>query len=232
MQGLIGKFFHPNHKATTNSPYRAKVDFETGLKLLASQELSSSWPNLYYNTIDALIEISQPKSILEIGVAYGWHAEHILQKFPDIKYSGVDPYLAHYDPNDHFVSDVWKLLGGEDQQESLDLLYELVSQKLDRLYGHRFNLYRTTSDEFFLKPKDKYDFIFVDGDHRYEMVLKDLESAWKSLAPGGLLCGDDYLWNGVRLAVTDFSLNKGAIPVLVSDHKNEYPLYLFKKNEQ
>lgn len=50
------------------------------------------------------------------------------------------------------------------------------------------------------------DMIFIDGDHRYEYVMNDIETARKLLKPNGLLCGHDYThtdWPGVKQAVDD-----------------------------
>ena len=47
------------------------------------------------------------------------------------------------------------------------------------------------------------DMVFIDGDHEYENVKRDLEF-WKSkLAPNGLLCGHDINIEGVKKAVTE-----------------------------
>ena len=37
----------------------------------------------------------------------------------------------------------------------------------------------------------KFDFIFIDGDHRYKEFKKDLENCYKRLNDGGILCGHD-----------------------------------------
>jgi predicted O-methyltransferase YrrM len=50
------------------------------------------------------------------------------------------------------------------------------------------------------------DMVFIDGDHRYETVLRDIRKAWKLLRPNGLLCGHDYEhpgWPGVKKAVDE-----------------------------
>lgn len=58
------------------------------------------------------------------------------------------------------------------------------------------------------KSPEKADFIFIDGDHRYEAVLDDIKHALKLLKmPGGILAGHDYGredWPGVKKAVDDF----------------------------
>jgi len=53
------------------------------------------------------------------------------------------------------------------------------------------------------KPEEKPDMIFIDGDHEYESVKRDI-LVWKErLAPGGLLCGHDSNWPGVRSALNE-----------------------------
>lgn len=51
----------------------------------------------------------------------------------------------------------------------------------------------TTSDDFFnqLSPDEKFDLIFIDGDHRYDYVKKDFENAIKHIDKGYIVM-DDY----------------------------------------
>lgn len=35
-------------------------------------------------------------------------------------------------------------------------------------------------------------YVFVDADHRYTGVAKDLEAWWPKVAPGGIICGHDF----------------------------------------
>lgn len=47
--------------------------------------------------------------------------------------------------------------------------------------------YVTTSDDFFAANKNKYDVIFIDGDHRAVQVIKDINNALKSISPNGII---------------------------------------------
>lgn len=50
----------------------------------------------------------------------------------------------------------------------------------------------------------KVDMVFIDGDHRYETVKKDIKRALSLLKPGGIISGHDYdhpTWPGVKKAV-------------------------------
>lgn len=47
------------------------------------------------------------------------------------------------------------------------------------------------------------DMVFIDGDHRYETVKKDIDVALGMLRTGGLICGHDYNWPSVAQAVDE-----------------------------
>ncbi|SKA84990.1 Methyltransferase domain-containing protein [Prosthecobacter debontii] len=42
--------------------------------------------------------------------------------------------------------------------------------------------------------RQRFDFIYIDADHRAEAVLTDAVLAWPILLPGGVLIFDDYEW--------------------------------------
>jgi Methyltransferase domain len=147
----------------------------------------------------------RPIDALEIGVRRGGmlKALRTKEKVTFKSYVGVDPYLG--DTTDPYLGSYWK-----DRAEA-DATYEeakLIYQE------HRATLLRQKSEDFFeaLAPDVTYDFIFVDGDHRYEPALKDLRSAWPRVRPGGLMVVDDY-WNLVHSGVTK------AINLFVTEHR-------------
>jgi predicted O-methyltransferase YrrM len=64
-----------------------------------------------------------------------------------------------------------------------------------------------STDAWGLQPADV---VFLDGDHSEQAVAQELHLWSSRLAPGGLICGDDFrtedMWIGVIKAVTDFAL--------------------------
>lgn len=44
------------------------------------------------------------------------------------------------------------------------------------------------------------DYIMVDGAHEYDAVKDDIVNWWPKLKPEGVMCGDDYLLESVKLA--------------------------------
>lgn len=54
--------------------------------------------------------------------------------------------------------------------------------------------------------KDKsIDFVFIDGDHSYIAIKKDIETWYSKLKIGGILAGHDYKMPEVEKAVNEFA---------------------------
>lgn len=85
----------------------------------------------------------------------------------------------------------------------------------------------TTSLDIPYRP----DFVFIDGSHEYEDVLRDIKFWYRKAAPGALLSGHDYpFFPGVKRAVDE--VFKGDIKVSGSIwfHEKNYPFYSAKGN--
>lgn len=49
------------------------------------------------------------------------------------------------------------------------------------------------------------DLVYIDADHRYDQVRKDIHSWWPFVAHGGIIAGHDYgIMQGVTKAVDEF----------------------------
>ncbi len=140
------------------------------------------------NNVDDLI-------IVELGVARGGTAKFTLDKLGNKinKYFGIDPYLSRYDKYDQmsYMSD-----------EGMEYLYLYV---IDKLQKTNFQLLRTFSNLAVQSFADRsIDAIYIDGDHTYEGVKKDITLWEKKIVSGGIMVGDDYKrFEGVRKAVNE-----------------------------
>jgi hypothetical protein len=165
---------------------------------------SNGWKGLYYDVLPPIIQRYGYKTVVEVGVALGGHAEHLLKHTAIIKYIGVDPYLYNYDPTDMFNQAVgsYSRLGG---QQSFDYLYEWVKNTRLQPFGKRCQLVRKTSVEAaLLFENESIDCIFIDGDHRYKAVFDDLAAWFPKLKKGCMILGDDYWIPSVASAVAAF----------------------------
>lgn len=48
---------------------------------------------------------------------------------------------------------------------------------------------------------ETFDMVFIDGDHEYESVRRDISQWLPKIEPGGIICGDDVNLPGVRRAL-------------------------------
>jgi hypothetical protein len=53
--------------------------------------------------------------------------------------------------------------------------------------------------------------IYVDSAHEWDETYTELKTAWRILAPGGVMMGDDFNWKAVRYEVERFAKDFGAV---------------------
>ena len=56
-------------------------------------------------------------------------------------------------------------------------------------------------------PDNYFDWVYIDGNHLYEFVKKDVELSFQKVKPGGVIAGDDSAAGLPQLAVIDSSAN-------------------------
>lgn len=118
----------------------------------------------YCQSIYELAAKFQPKLGLEIGVRFGKSALATLLGSPDMELIGVDPNPEY--PVEAFLKDK---------------------------VGSRFIFINGASPEALSGFADEtFDWIYVDGLHDYDGVLRDFHAAWPLLKQGGIMVFDDY----------------------------------------
>ncbi|MDP1608682.1 MAG: class I SAM-dependent methyltransferase [Chlamydiales bacterium] len=140
----------------------------------------------------------------EIGVWQGVFAYHtLLQRQPSQLYL-IDPWIGgtESDPDrGHLASEA---------QRARDQMCENVQQIFAPYPNVR--IMRMKSEEAVSSfPDQFFDYVYIDGDHSYDGVMRDLVNYLPKVKVGGLLIGDDYGWGQVSVAVQDF----------LRAHKNE-----------
>ncbi len=69
-------------------------------------------------------------------------------------------------------------------------------QKNTEQFKKRIKLFNGTSDKFFEKyNENKFDFVYIDGNHSDEQVYKDAENSFQLLNKYGIIVFDDFMWN-------------------------------------
>ena len=117
---------------------------------------------------------------LEIGTFEGRSALFVSEFNNCEKIVCVDPYIDYneIESDDFKMSDV----------------FESVNQKFKQVQNKNIKLIREKSDDFFLKNKETFDVIYIDGYHKYEYVKRDFVNSMNCIKKDGILICDDFLW--------------------------------------
>lgn len=129
----------------------------------------------YIEPLVQLVRELKPKTILEIGLGQWAFSTHAWLEESDAKVTTVDK--------------------GD---------WNGYAPKLAEAYPGRFTFKQGLTDEVLPKLKQKYDLIFIDGDHAYEGCKNDILNCQKLLAPNGVILMDDY---GVDYSAVDVNDN-------------------------
>lgn len=148
-----------------------------------------------YPTVVSYIKDNNLKVGCEVGVAFGTQSVAILKEAGVDKLYSIDPYKAYRDPFSAGIT-----------PKHWDTLMHLVRSRL-LPFGERSEFIRAASLEAVVQFEDgSLDFVYLDGDHNYGSIKKDLAAWVKKVRSGGLLMGDDYTqqFPGVRKAIDEF----------------------------
>jgi len=160
-----------------------------------------SFHNIYHEVVKHIniIEGQKPKFI-EVGAWKGksacFMAVEIINSGKDIDFFVIDPFPT--------LEELHELYG--DIHPIEDALYKTYLENIEPV-KHIIKTIRKPSLEAVENFQDhSIDFIFLDGDHTYEYVKKELAAWYPKLKKGGIFAGHDYMEPtcGVKKAVDEF----------------------------
>jgi len=135
---------------------------------------------------DWMVEQGLTGRMIEVGVAFGGFARHVLSQWQGTEYVLVDPWIRQ-------EKDVYK-----ENTEGID--YEGWYRDCQALAGSdtRVRLMRGCSTDIARQVQDDCaDSVYIDGNHCYDAVKADLAAWWPKVKRGGLFGGHDY-YNAVH----------------------------------
>jgi predicted O-methyltransferase YrrM len=132
-----------------------------------------------HDLVKSIVEKLENGIIVEIGTHVGNFADHILQHSNQSVLYCIDPYIC-YDKYDDAINNIT----GDD-------LYNSTRQRLTSKYGDRVRFIRTFSDDALSDIPDEIDFLYIDGNHRYDYVYQDLKNYYSRVKDGCCIVGDD-----------------------------------------
>jgi predicted O-methyltransferase YrrM len=147
--------------------------------------------NGYFESLKNFLSGREFKRGVEIGLAWGMSAMAYLET--------QDSKLISIDLNDNMQK----------------------SEGLKKVFGDQWEFIVGDSNTTLAGLSGKFDWIYIDGDHSYEIVKQDLVAAHKKLAKGGMIVCDDY-GNpcGVKQAVDEFVKSYGFTLTPMSNNPN------------
>ena len=161
---------------------------------------------------------------LEIGVHRGDFSKKLFLNFRPKKLVLVDPWKVF---DESIYKESW--YGNSDKlgQKKQDQYYEEVTNHFEKeILNGEVEIFRTTSDKYFRTNKYKFDLIYIDGNHLYDFVQKDISNSLDHINDNALIILDDYKlkgwWNdGVTKAI-DYFVDAKKIKILDSHNLFNY----------
>jgi len=153
------------------------------------------------------------KTGCEVGVLKGKNAQGMFKYIPGLKLYIVDPYIDY---------DGGQRTYGKKNKNHLE-------EMMQRMSGKNYEFFKMKSHHACkYVPNDSLDFIYIDGNHKYDYVMMDLINWIPKIKKGGILSGHDF-FNRVEGLRGGFGA-KAAIIDYITFHKFK-PLYITHKTK-
>lgn len=137
---------------------------------------------------------------LEVGTYLGESTCTFIENLPNlVEYIGVDPYSLEHNSDGLFNS------------ELTIKIYDEYMKNMKKYKCHRH--IKLPSADASKQIEDQYlDFLYIDGCHQYNSVVKDIENWLPKLKKGGIMSFHDVDNAGVHAAISKFfDTSKGYI---------------------
>ena len=134
---------------------------------------------------------------LEIGVSSGGNALKLLNELPNLN------MLYLVDPFEEYLDE--RILRSYISIKPTYLLFK--KNLLKSPLKDRIKFIKKKSLECLNEIQDDLDFIYIDGNHSYDVVNEEIKQYYKKIKVGGVFGGDDYNFSrfpGVTKAVDEF----------------------------
>lgn len=188
---------------------------------ISEMKESGAWQDRYISApglIEILGSLKAPTLGIEIGVAAGENICHTLDHCPNIRHIyAIDPWEPYEDTN------------GEASKELVEESHACAIDNF-KTYGARVQPYRCTSDHFFglFGKSIEVDYVFIDGNHDYEYVYRDIANFYNMVRVGGIISGHDVHIGHVLDAIDNFAGTLSYKPLV---HKVPNCAWWFKKEK-
>jgi hypothetical protein len=151
-----------------------------------------------YKQILDILKNTQNNCIgVEVGVLNGDLSNFLLENFLKIKKLYlIDPWKKY--AKHEYVDSI-----NDKSQKEYDQIYLSVKQKMLR-HEKKVEILRGTSGDVIDKfHEQSLDFVYLDGNHMYENVFKDISLWYPKIKKSGILFGNNFMDDGYKVWVKD-----------------------------
>jgi predicted O-methyltransferase YrrM len=159
------------------------------------------------NELLKFLDKSKENHILEIGCFEGLSSVFFADNLLDHNNSTltcIDPFLnIENNDHEHFLRN--------NEENNFD--YNLSVCK----NSEKISVNKISSDSFFENNNKTYNFIYIDGSHKYDFITRDMENSFKLLEKNGIMWMDDYGGgDGIQI--------KHTMDTFLQKYKDEYEI--------
>jgi len=129
----------------------------------------------------------------EVGCAEGNTTMRLLKHNPKLRLYAVDMWGDRFSQYSDYSKEIYK------DWDFNKIWRTFLTQT--RPYQDRLIILRGCSWQVVKDVKEKLDFVFIDADHTYDMVIQDIVMWGEILKEGGMVCGHDCNLPEVRRAL-------------------------------
>lgn len=134
----------------------------------------------------------------EIGVWIGENAQDMLTVDPEMELYAIDAYT-----NIAITDDT--------SQGTPEEVKEKARKRLAP-FGDRVKfIYKQSEDAYEDYPDEFFDYVYIDGDHSYFSVYRDMKLWWPKVKQKGMIAGHDVGMPSISKAVIDFVVDNGLL---------------------
>ena len=166
------------------------------------------------------IKQAKPKNFLEIGVFHGVTSRNICEMLyllhgNDFKFTGIDLFSYEVVSKDEYIPKT------KFSNPLKTIYYNYIIRlnpyshqsvlKLLKKFEKNINIIKGNSNKILKEIPIIFDYVFLDGSHKYETIKNDLKNLTQVINNGGIILCDDYNLSyapGVKKAIDDYVLEK------------------------
>ena len=178
------------------------------------------------NRINLILENLSNKDlhVLEIGIHKGDFSKQLAKQLRPKKLILVDPWIAY---DDDIYAKSWYGNSSKSNQSIQDKYFLDIRKYFENeIKIGTVEIHRKTSDNFFNKNQNMFDLIYIDGNHLFDFVKRDIINSLKFIKQDGIIVLDDYnvvgWWDDGITKAVDFFKKKKLIKIIRKHNLFDY----------